>query len=147
MRSFGEVPLKLDPTSNDDQIVQMAKSSQADVLQQIVKDLKDAEPLTLTTYGNQASDKGRITRYTVDAIEADVYLWMENYPDAVTACDKIINAKNLALLPAALPGLPPYLETEILQKAFLKFSLTSKNSTIFIICLGHHPRSLLLPTR
>ncbi|QEC70346.1 RagB/SusD family nutrient uptake outer membrane protein [Arachidicoccus ginsenosidivorans] len=98
VRSFGEVPLKLDPTSNDDQIVQMAKSSQADVLQQIVKDLKDAEPLTLTTYGNQASDKGRITRYTVDAIEADVYLWMENYPDAVTACDKIINAKKFGLI-------------------------------------------------
>jgi len=98
VRSFGDVPLKLDPTSNDDEIVQLAKSTQAVVLQQIVADLAAAEPITLTTYGDQATDKGRITRYTVEAIQADVDLWMENYTDAITACDKIINSKKFGLI-------------------------------------------------
>lgn len=99
VRSFGDVPLKLEPTSNDDEIVQIAKSPQSVVLAQIVKDLTDAEPLAVTTYGNQATDKGRITRYTVETIQADVDLWMENYTDAVTACDKVINSKKFGLVP------------------------------------------------
>ncbi|MGF7229939.1 RagB/SusD family nutrient uptake outer membrane protein [Arachidicoccus sp.] len=98
VRSFGDVPLKLDPTSNDDQIVQLAKSPQSEVLAQITKDLNEAEPLAVLTYGNKATDKGRITRYTVNAIQADVDLWMENYPAAVTACDKIINSKKFGLI-------------------------------------------------
>jgi len=98
VRSFGDVPLKLTSTSSDDEIVQLAKSPQEDVLNQIVKDLNDAEPLAVLTYGNQATDKGRITRYTVNAIQADVALWMEKYTDAVTACNKIINSGKFGLI-------------------------------------------------
>lgn len=98
VRSFGDVPLKLDPTNSDDEIVMLAKSTQQEVLTQIVKDLSDAEGKALTTYGDQASDKGRLTRYGINAIQADVYLWMEQYNDAITACDKIINARKYGLI-------------------------------------------------
>lgn len=98
VRSFGEVPMKLDPTTSDVELISLAKSSQEVVLQQIVNDLNDAEASAFTTYGNQASDKGRITRYTVNAIQADVYLWMEKYNEAIAACDKIINSKNFGLI-------------------------------------------------
>lgn len=98
VRSFSDVPLKLDPTTSDDEIVSLAKSTQQEVLQQIVSDLNDAEGKALTTYGTQAADKGRITRYTVNAIQADVYLWLERYNDAVTACNKIISSRNFGLI-------------------------------------------------
>jgi starch-binding outer membrane protein, SusD/RagB family len=98
VRSFGDIPLKLTPTSNDDEIVPIAKSPQQDVLNQIVNDLNDAEPKTALTYGSTASDKGRITRYAVNALQADVYLWMDNYAAALAACDKVINSKRFGLV-------------------------------------------------
>jgi hypothetical protein len=98
VRSFRDVPLVLKSTSSDDQLEQLAKSSGADVLKQIVKDLTEAEAAAPLTYNNQAFDKGRITRYTVNAIQADVYLWMEKYQDAITACDKIINSGKFGLI-------------------------------------------------
>jgi hypothetical protein len=98
VRSFGDVPLKTTPTSNDDEIVTIPKSPQQDVLAQIIADLNEAEPKAALTYGNQASDKGRITRYTINALQADVYLWMEKYPEALAACDKVINSKRFGLV-------------------------------------------------
>lgn len=98
VRSFRDVPLVLKSTSSDDQLVQLAKSPGADVLQQIVKDLNEAETSAPLTYNNPAFDKGRITRYTVNALQADVYLWMEKYQEAITACDKIINSGKFGLI-------------------------------------------------
>ena len=98
VRSFGDVPLKLTATTSDDQLEQLAKSTQKDVLTQIVSDLNKAEANAVFTYNNIASDKGRITKNTVNAIQADVYLWMEKYPECVTACDKIINSGRVGLV-------------------------------------------------
>lgn len=101
VRSFGEVPLKLKSTSSDEEIVQLPKSPQQDVLAQIVKDLNEAEPHAVLTYGDVAKDKGRVTRYTVNTLQADVALWMERYNDVITACDKVINSKRFGLIAAS----------------------------------------------
>jgi hypothetical protein len=98
VRVFGDVPLKLTSTSEDQDLQQLKKSAQADILTQIVKDLSDAEANAVTTFGDLASDKGRITRYTINAIQADVYLWMDNYNDALTACNKVINSGKFGLI-------------------------------------------------
>ena len=98
VRSFRDVPLVLKSTSSDDQLQQIAKSPGDTVLKQIVKDLSEAETAAPVTFNNIAFDKGRITRYTVNAIQADVYLWMEKYPEAIAACDKVINSGRYGLL-------------------------------------------------
>ncbi|MBO9618719.1 MAG: RagB/SusD family nutrient uptake outer membrane protein [Niabella sp.] len=98
VRSFRDVPLVLKSTSSDDQLQQLTKSTGADVLNQIVKDLSEAEATAPATFNNNDFDKGRITRYTVNAIQADVYLWMEKYPEAIAACDKVINSGKYGLL-------------------------------------------------
>lgn len=98
VRSFGDVPLKLKSTASDTDLQQLAKTSQKDVLAQIVSDLKQAEGNALFTYGDNASNKGRITKYTIYAIEADVYLWMDDYNNCITACDKIINSGQYGLV-------------------------------------------------
>ena len=41
VRTFGDVPLKLDATLSDENIQPIAKSTQAEVLTQIVKDLTE----------------------------------------------------------------------------------------------------------
>jgi hypothetical protein len=98
VRSFRDVPLVLKSTSSDTQLEQLPKSTGAEVLQQIVKDLSEAEASAPITYNAPAFDKGRITRYTVNAIQADVYLWMEKYPEALAACDKVINSGRYGLI-------------------------------------------------
>lgn len=97
-RTFGEVPLKLNATASDAQIVPIPKTKQAEILAQIVKDLKEAEPGAPLTYGSAAQDKGRVTRYTVNALQADVALWMEKYDDALVACNKITSSARFGLI-------------------------------------------------
>ncbi|EHQ29183.1 RagB/SusD domain-containing protein [Mucilaginibacter paludis DSM 18603] len=99
VRTYRDVPLKLKSTSSDTDIQQLAVTKSTDVLAQIVKDLATAEQYTVYTYGDKASDKGRITKYTINAIQADVYLWMEDYNNSITACDKIINSGQFGLVP------------------------------------------------
>lgn len=100
-RTFGEVPLKLDATLSDENITPIPKSTQAQIFAQIVKDLTEAESKAVTTYGDADSDKGRVTVYTINALLADVYLWMEKYTESVAACDKIINSGRFGLIRGA----------------------------------------------
>lgn len=108
VRTFRDVPLKLDATLSDNNISPIAKSTADEVLTQILKDLTEAEPLVPQTYGDVASDKGRVTVYTVNAILADVYLWMDKYTEAVAACDKIINSQKFGLIRGASINPPVY---------------------------------------
>lgn len=98
VRSFGEVPLKLDATLSDKGIQNLPKSSSAEILNQVLTDLKNAEAGLPESYGAIDQDKGRVTRYAVNAILADVYLWMDRYEDAIAACDKIITSNKFNLV-------------------------------------------------
>ncbi|MCC9165812.1 RagB/SusD family nutrient uptake outer membrane protein [Pontibacter harenae] len=98
VRSFGEVPLKLDATISDDQDIALPKNTSEEILDQITKDLQTAEEWAVISYGNNAFDKGRVTKYTVNALQADVYLWKNQYDSCIVACDKLINSGQFALV-------------------------------------------------
>jgi starch-binding outer membrane protein, SusD/RagB family len=98
VRTFGDVPLKLKSSSSDQDVQPIAKSTQDEVLAQIIKDLSEAEPDAVTTYGDKASDKGRVTVYLINALQADVYLWMEKYNECIAACNKVINSNKFGLI-------------------------------------------------
>lgn len=98
VRSFRDVPLKLNATVSDEDLIPIPKSSGDTVLSQIVSDLKKAESFLPATYGNTTIDKGRITRYGVNTLLADVYLWMNRYNECVTECNKVINSGNFGLV-------------------------------------------------
>lgn len=98
VRSFGDVPLQLTAVTSDKQIASLAKTSGTQILEQMVADLKKAELLVPLTYGNLKYDKGRITRYVVNALLADIYLWMDKYAECVTECDKVINSRSFGLV-------------------------------------------------
>src|SRR5687768_14797172 len=53
VRSFRDVPLKLRATSSDEELEQLVKNPGAEVLEQIVKDLSEAEAAAPLTHGNQ----------------------------------------------------------------------------------------------
>ncbi len=106
VRSFGDVPLKTNATLSDEDITPIPKSPQAKVLEQIIADLKLAEAKAVTSHGDAASDKGRITKYTINTILADVYLWTEKYAEAIAECDKVINSGKFGLIRGAYPNGP-----------------------------------------
>jgi len=97
VRNFRDVPLKLTSTSKDTDLSELEKSPAAKILNQIVEDLKRAEAGAVTTYGSTVSDKGRVTKFTVNALLADVYLWMDNYSACITECKKIIDSQRFAI--------------------------------------------------
>lgn len=92
-RVFDQVPLVLQATNNDLQKIASPKAERAEIWAQIEADLSEAEKYIRFTY-NQTTDvdKGRMTKYSVWAIQADFYLWTENYAKSEDACDKIINS-------------------------------------------------------
>ncbi|MFC5283101.1 RagB/SusD family nutrient uptake outer membrane protein [Pedobacter alpinus] len=98
-KTWGNVPLKLTATKSDADNFQIPTSTQLQVFQQIEKDLLEAETKAKETHGNIASDKGRITKYTINALQAELYLWLEDYPKSIEACDKIINSGKFSLVP------------------------------------------------
>ncbi|SFV34584.1 RagB/SusD family nutrient uptake outer membrane protein [Thermoflavifilum thermophilum] len=98
LRTFGEVPLQLKATSSDSLIQRIPKSTQQEVYNQVMNDLHIAQIYAPYTYGDRNEDKGRITRYTVFAIEADTYLWMDQYDSCIAMCDSIINSQRFGLV-------------------------------------------------
>jgi hypothetical protein len=88
-RVWGDVPLKLNATKSDADNFQIPTSPQLTILNQVASDLLLAESKARLTFGNNASDKGRFTKYSINAMQADVYLWLEDYDKAILACEKI----------------------------------------------------------
>jgi len=97
VRNYRDVPLKLTSSSKDTDLEELPKSTAAVILNQIVADLKKAEAGAVNTYGNTVSDKGRITKFSVNALLADVYLWMDNYSACIAECTKIISSQKFAM--------------------------------------------------
>lgn len=91
-RFWGDVPIKLDYTASDEGLVAIAKSPQSEVLKTVVSDLLRAEPMVRESFGSTAEDKGKVTRYTVNALLADAYLWQDEFQKAADACDVVIDA-------------------------------------------------------
>jgi hypothetical protein len=98
VRTWGDVPLKLKSTSTDNEIKNIGRTAQAVVLDQLVADLLKAESMAPLTYGSKQYDTGRITRYTIETILADVYLWMEKYNESIAMCDKVISSGRFSLV-------------------------------------------------
>jgi len=92
VRTFRDIPLVLEPTVDDSQVLQIPQSPPADVLAQITNDLLQAEQWALSEYTSWAQTKGRMTKDAIRAILADVYLWQGKYAECVDYCDKLINA-------------------------------------------------------
>jgi len=92
VRTFRDVPLVLDATVDDTQVLQVPQARPNDVLTQITNDLLQAEQWALSEYATPAQTKGRMTKDAIRAILADVYLWQQKYTECITYCDKLINA-------------------------------------------------------
>lgn len=75
VRSYRDVPLVLDPSEDDSKSYAVPKVSEDVILTQIISDLIDSKKSVMDSYNNLLWDKGRLTKTSVRALLADVYLW------------------------------------------------------------------------
>lgn len=104
LRVWGEAPLQLKGTVSDAELEILPKSSKEDIYNQIIADLDFAAQHALSSYGNAGQDKGRITKYGVYALQADVYLWQDKYTECIEACDRVINSNRFGLYDGSNPS-------------------------------------------
>lgn len=98
VRAYNEVPLILEPSISDTQNYDVPKSTERQIIDQIIKDLTTAKQYARLDYGKGAYNKGRITLNTVYALLADVYLWDQQYTNCIDMCDKLIADPKLELV-------------------------------------------------
>jgi len=89
VRLYGDVPLILhNPSSIDVSQLQVARTPAAQVYAQIIADLKDATNLPKSYSG---SDIGRATGGAAHSLLAKVYVTRQDWPDALTELNAVIN--------------------------------------------------------
>jgi len=98
-RAFKDVIIKTSPSKTEADAI-VAKSSQAQVFQQIFKDLDEAIP-KLPAY-SAAAVKGRATKEAAIALYAKSALYAGNWALAKTKAIEIINTPSLFLMPNVL---------------------------------------------
>ncbi|WP_293889448.1 MULTISPECIES: RagB/SusD family nutrient uptake outer membrane protein [unclassified Sphingobacterium] len=98
VRSFGEAPLILEPYMDDQQAYELSKSSKAQLFDQIVQDLTVASNNGKEIWPTVWETKGRSTKWAIQALLADVYLWLGKYDEAIIACNAILQSGKYGLL-------------------------------------------------
>ncbi|BAX79324.1 RagB/SusD family nutrient uptake outer membrane protein [Labilibaculum antarcticum] len=98
VRSWGEVPLRLEPLTSLNGIG-LAKSSVSDIYTQVVKDLTDAINSNALPAKFTGSNQGRLGLHAAKAILAHVYLTLGQYAESAAISKSIIDSGDFQLEP------------------------------------------------
>jgi len=95
IRTFRDVPFVTEPYLNDSQEMQVPAAPFDSVLTVLINDLEAKQQLAVKRYPVSQTyyQRGRITQDAIHALLADMYLWKQDYPNAVKYADMVIDAK------------------------------------------------------
>lgn len=82
----------------------LARSTVAEVYQQILKDLNEAEADLPANYSTALNNTTRAHKNTAIALKTRVYLSMQRYNDVVTEANKIVSATAPFVAPSGVPN-------------------------------------------
>ena len=100
VRIFKEVPLILEPTETDEADLYMLKSSEDEILNQIVADLETNRTFAPSgSFPTIRENVGRASKAAFDALLADIELWRFNYDAVIKHVEKIEITENFVLMP------------------------------------------------
>lgn len=135
VRVFRNVPLVLEPSLSDQQDYNVPQSTEDEVLDQLETDLLKAEGWAMNSYGRKEYNKGRVTKATIRALLADIYLWRNKYEQCITYCDKIILDPTFELIKADDQPFSKIFGTKNSTESIFEIQYTLEsntfNSTIF----------------
>jgi len=97
VRSFGDVPLVLTPTSSaEKQDVEVTRTAATEVYSKIIEDLTEAASLPVA-YASTEETKGRATQFAAKALLAKVYLYQADYARAASYAKEVIDQGGYTL--------------------------------------------------
>lgn len=99
IRIWKDVPLVLNASISDTSALYLPKSSEYEIIPQVISDLLTAREQANKLEYPQGTPyfTGRANYYSMTALLADVYLWNEQYQKCIDACDEIINSGLFSL--------------------------------------------------
>lgn len=130
VKNFKEVPLIIEPYVDDSAPFDIAKSSEEDIIAQIKSDIMTAlnTGAAKSHYGDDIwENQGRVTKWALYALMADVCLWSEDYEMCKIYCDEILYAND---------NFRPVLLKET-SKWFEIFNPGNSNEGIFEVCWNY----------
>lgn len=130
LKNFREVPLVIQPYVDDSASFDIAKSSEEDIVAQIKSDVETAlaTGAAKSHYGDDVwENQGRVTKWALYALMADVCLWSEDYDTCKEYCDKILLTTD-PFHPALLKATSRWFEI---------FCPGNSNEGIFEICWNY----------
>lgn len=102
VRIFKDVPYVTEPTETDDADVYPAKMAGDELLRLVLEDLGNIRRYATTDgYQTLAEIRGRATKASIDALMADISLWLFEYEDVITYVERIEANEEYELLPSA----------------------------------------------
>ncbi|HDR67809.1 MAG TPA: RagB/SusD family nutrient uptake outer membrane protein [Bacteroidaceae bacterium] len=100
VRLWKDVPLVMEASISDTSNLYIGKSTEKEVLHQIIEDLLVAKDMAYTTeFRGTDYFYGRANKYSIMALLADIYLWDEQYEKCIEYCDQIMNSELYQLEP------------------------------------------------
>lgn len=149
VRTFHEVPLVLEPYVDDSAPYAVAKSSEREVLDRLIADLTVAVKYSRPGYSVPEESRGRATRWAVNALLADIYLWDEQYDKCIAACNEVLNSGQMELLPA-LRWYELYYPGNSIESIFeLNYNqkeVSSDKNSLFDWFFGEKPKYMISPS-
>ena len=96
VKNYKEAPLVLQAYVNDNASFDLPKSTEQQIIAQIKEDVKTALATGAAkgTYEEDWQTKGRVTKWALYALMADVCLWSEDYDQCIEYCNMILNANE-----------------------------------------------------
>lgn len=103
VRIFKDVPYVAEPTETDDADVYPAKMDGEELLRMLLVDLEEARRYATTDgYQTLSEIRGRTTKASIDALMADISLWLFDYANVITYVERIEANDEYKLMPRAL---------------------------------------------
>lgn len=95
VRTFRNVPFITEPYLDDTRDYQVAQTDGDEILRTLLADLRTVEDgATVLFEENLSYTKARVTQKALWTLMADMYLWLGEYGNAVTYCDKVLTTTS-----------------------------------------------------
>lgn len=94
IRTFRDVPFVTEPSIEDAQNYRVAVTPFNEILSYLINDLEAVKEDAVRRYPKVLDNTSRITRYSIYALLADLYLWKQDYVKSIEYCDKVIDYKK-----------------------------------------------------